>query len=113
MRWFTSVLIALLAVLGAPVAAHADCTLFSPDGPACAAPKAKMQVDFAKLSATNEQAQKMPAEAQRAVAAQGVPRDCKMIAPIDPQFTSKMPVQTPDPDVKLPIQIVPVPSCEK
>jgi hypothetical protein len=24
-----------------------------------------------------------------------------------------MPVQTPDPDVKLPIQIVPIPSCAK
>jgi hypothetical protein len=55
----------------------------------------------------------MLADAQRAVAGQGVPRDCKMIAPIDPQFTSKMPVQTPDPDVKLPIQIVPVPTSEK
>jgi hypothetical protein len=36
-----------------------------------------------------------------------------MIKPVDPQFTSKMPVQTPDPGVKLPIQIVPIPSCEK
>ena len=113
MRPFASAFIVLVALVGAPRAAHADCTLFSPHGPACAAPKAKMQVDFAKLAAANEQARKMLADAQRAVAAQGVPTDCKMIAPIDPQFTSKMPVQTPDPDVKLPIQIVPVPSCEK
>ncbi len=113
MRPFTTTFIVLLAVLGAPLAAHADCTLFSADGPGCAAPKAKMQVDFATLAAANEQAQKMLAGAQRALEAQPVPSDCKMIKPIDPQFTSKMPVQTPDPHVKLPIQIVPVPSCEK
>ncbi len=34
-----------------------------------------------------------------------------MIKPIDPQFTSKMPVQTPDPEMKLPIQTVFIPSC--
>jgi hypothetical protein len=113
MRPFTSAFIVLLAILGAPLAAHADCTLFSADGRACAAPKGKMQVDFAKLAAANEQAQKMLAEAQRALAAQSMPTDCKMIKPIDPQFTSKMPVQTPNPDVKLPIQIVLIPSCEK
>ena len=113
MRPFTSALIVLLAVLGAPLAAHADCTLFSADGPACATLQSKMKVDFAKLAVTNEQAQKMLAEAQRTLAARSVPTDCKMIAPVDPQFTSKMPVQTPDPDVKLPIQIVPIPSCEK
>ena len=113
MRRLTSTFIVLLAVLGAPIAAHADCALFSADGPACAAPKAKMQVDFAKLAAANEQAEKMLAEAQRALAVQFVPTDCKMIKPVDPKFTSKMPVQTPDPDVKLPIRIVPIPSCEK
>ena len=113
MRPFTSAFIVLLAILGAPRAAHADCTLFSADGPACAAPKATMKVDFAKLAVANEQAQKMLADAQRALAAQSVPTDCKMIKPVDPQFTSKMPVQTPDPDLKLPIQIVAVPSCEK
>jgi hypothetical protein len=110
---FASSFIVLLSILGAPLTAHADCTLFSPDGPACAAPKAKMQVDFTKLAAANAQTQKMLDEAQRALAAPSVPTDCKMIKPIDPQFTSKMPVQTPDPDVKLPIQTVPIPSCAK
>ena len=111
MRLFTSSFIALIAILGAPGAAHADCTVFSADGPACAAPPSKMNVDFAKLAAANEQAQKTLAEALRAMAAQSVPTDCKMIKPIDPQFASKMPVQTPDPKVKLPIQTVLVPSC--
>ena len=50
MRRFTSAFIVLLAVLGAPLAAHADCTLFSADGPACAKLQAKMQADFAKLA---------------------------------------------------------------
>ena len=114
MRAFTASFIVVLAVLGAPVAARADCTLFPAEGQACAAPKAKVQVvDFAKLAAANGQARKMLAEAQRALAVQSVPTDCKMIKPVDPQFTSKMPVQTPDPDVRLPIQIVPVPSCGK
>ena len=71
-----------------------------------------MQVDFAKLAAANEQAQKMLAEA-RAQVARSQPTDCKMIKPVDPQFASKMPVQTPDPAVKLPIQTVPIPSCAK
>jgi hypothetical protein len=113
MRLFTLSFIVLLAVLSAPLAAHADCSLFPADGPACATPQSKMKVDFAKLAAANEQAQKMPAEAQRALAARFVPTDCRMIRPVDPQFTSKMPVQTPDPGVKLPIQTVPIPSCEK
>ena len=113
MRPLTTSFIVLLVVLGAPLAAHADCTLFLPDGPACATSQSKVQVDFAKLAAANEQAQKMLAEAQRAMAAHSVPTDCKMIKPVDPQFASKMPVQTPDPAVKLPIQTVPVPSCAK
>jgi len=113
MRPFTSAFIVLLAIQGAPLAAHADCTLFSADGPACTAPKAKMPVDFTKLAAANVQTQKVLDEAQRAQVARSLPTDCKMIKPVDPQFTSKMPVQTPDPDVKLPIQIVLVPSCEK
>jgi hypothetical protein len=113
MRPFTSAFIVLLAVPGAPLAAHADCALFSPDGPACATPKAKMQADFAKLATAQEQAQKTPAEAQRAMATPSVPTDCKMIKRVDPQFVSKMPVQTPDPNVKLPIQSVSVPSCGK
>ena len=113
MRPLTSALLVILTVSALPMTARADCTPFSPDGPACAAPKAKMQVDFAKLAVANEQAQKMLADAQRALAAQSVPTDCKMIKPVDPQFTSKMPVQTPDPDLKLPIQIVSVPSCAK
>jgi hypothetical protein len=113
MRPFLSTFIVLLVVLGAPLAANADCTLFSADGPACATPQSKMKVDFAKLAVANERAQKMLAEAQRAVAAQSMPTDCKMIKPVDPQFASKMPVQTPDPAVKLPIQTVSVPSCAK
>ena len=113
MRRFTLSFIVLTGILGAPCAAHADCALFSADGPACATLQSKMKVDFAKLAVTNQQAQKTLAEALRAMAAQSVPTDCKMIKPVDPKFTSKMPVQTPDPDVKLPIQIVPVPSCEK
>jgi len=113
MRLFTLSFIVLLAVPGAPVAAHADYTLFPADGPACAAPKAKMQADFAKLATAQEQAQKMLAEAQRALAARSVPTDCKMIKPVDPQFVSKMPVQMPDPNVKLPIQSVSIPSCGK
>jgi hypothetical protein len=72
-----------------------------------------MQVDFANLAAAQEQAQKMVAEAQRALAARSVPTDCKMIKPVDPRFVSKMPVETPDPNVKLPIQTVSVPSCGK
>ena len=76
MRWFTSALIALLPVLGAPVAAHADCTLFSPDGPACAAPKAKMQVDFAKLAAAKdlrERVRTSPGDRPRRTRTQAVP----------------------------------------
>jgi hypothetical protein len=113
MRPFTVSFVVLLGILGAPLAAHADCTLFSADGPACATSQSTMKVDFAKLAAANEQAQKTLAEALRALAAQSTPTDCKMIRPIDPHFSSKMPVQTPDPDVKLPIQIVPIPSCAK
>jgi hypothetical protein len=113
MRPFTSAFIVLVALLGAPHAAHADCTVFSADGPACATPQSKMKVDFAKLAAANAQAQKTLAEALRAMAAQSVPTDCRMIKPVDPQFTSKMPVQTPDPNMKLPIQTVPIPSCAK
>ena len=113
MRPLTTSFLVLLVILGAPRAAHADCTLLSADGPACATPQPKMKVDFAKLADANEQAQKMLAEAQRAFAAQSVPTDCKMIKPIDPQFTSKMPVQTPDPELKLPIQTVFIPSCAK
>jgi len=113
MRPLTTSFIVLLAVLGAPLAAHADCTLFSADGSNRATAQSKVKVDFAKLAAANEQAQKMLAEAQRAMAAHSVPTDCNMIKPVDPQFRSKMPVQTPDPDVKLPIQTVPIPSCAK
>jgi hypothetical protein len=113
MRRFTLSFIVLTGILGAPLAAHADCTLFSADGPACPAPQSKMKVDFAKLAVATGQSQKTLAEALRAMAAQSVPTDCKMIKPVDPQFASKMPVQTPDPNVKLPIQTVPIPSCAK
>ena len=113
MRPLTTSFLVLLVILGAPRGAHPGSTLLWADGPASATPPSKMNVDFAKLAAANEQAQKMLAEAQRAFAAQSVPTDCKMIKPIDPQFTSKMPVQTPDPELKLPIQTVFIPSCAK
>lgn len=110
MRWSTPVLIAGLAALGAPLPVYADCPVFSPAGPACVTPTSKRQVDFGKLAAANAQAQKLLAEARRAMAA-SVPTDCKMIKPVDPRFASKMPVQTPDPNLKLPIRTVQVPSC--
>ena len=113
MRPTTLAFMVLLAVLVAPRAAHADCTVFSAGGPACAGPTQKMQVDFTKLAATNEQAAKMLVEAQRAQEGKTVPTDCKMIKPVDPRFVSRMPVQTPDPKVKLPILSVEVPSCAK
>jgi hypothetical protein len=113
MRPTTLALLVLLAVLVAPRAAHADCTLFSAEGPACAGQTQKMQVDFTKLAATNEQMAKMLVDAQRAQAGTAVPTDCKMIKAVDPRFVSKMPVQTPDPNVKLPIRRVEVPSCAK
>ncbi len=110
MRSLLSVVIVGLGVLAVPMTAHADCALFSPDGAACATSKAKLQVDFTKLAAARMQAQKTLADVQHAMAA-SVPTDCKMIRPTDPTLTSKMPVQTPDPNVKLPIRTVPVPSC--
>jgi hypothetical protein len=110
MRSFLSIVIVGLGTAALPMTANADCPLFSPDGPACVTPKSKLQVDLAPLGAARLQAQKMLADAQRAMAAP-VPTDCKMIRPTDPTFTSKMPVQTPDPNLKLPIQTVPVPSC--
>jgi len=42
-----------------------------------------------------------------------IPADCKMVKPVDPQFRSAMPVVTPDPRLKLPMSIVPVPDCRK
>lgn len=113
MQRFILPFMVLLAVLVAPREAHADCTLFSGDGPACAGQTQKMQVDFTKLAATNEQVAKMLADPQRGQAAKAVPTDCRMIKPVDPRFVSKMPVQTPDPNVKLPIRRVEVPSCAK
>ena len=59
MRLSTSALIVGLAIFGLPLSALADCTAFSPDGPACAASKPKLQVDFAKLVADKVQAEKM------------------------------------------------------
>jgi hypothetical protein len=113
MRLSTSAFIVGLAILGLPLSSFADCTVFSADGPACAAAKPKLQVDLAKLVADKVQAEKMLERVRQAMASQSVPTDCKMIKPVDPQFVSKMPVQTPDPDLKLPIKTVAVPSCEK
>lgn len=112
MRSAMSALIVGFVALGAPLKAHGDCAPFSPDGPACVTAKSKVQADVAKLAAANAQAQKWLADAQRAMAA-SVPTDCKMVKPVDPRFVSKMPVQTPDPNLRLPIQMVPVPSCGK
>jgi len=39
------------------------------------------------------------------------PTDCRMIQPVPQDFTSKMPVATPDPNTKYLVRIVPVPSC--
>ena len=111
MRWSISVLVGL-AALSAPRTAHADCPPFSLDEPACVTARARLQADFAKLAASNAQAQKLLAEAQRAMAAPQ-PTDCKMIKPVDPKFASKMPVRTPDPTIAYQIQTVPVPSCGK
>ena len=112
MRSSIPVLIAGLAVLGAPLTARADCTLFSKDGSACVTPKPGLEANFVKLAAANAQAQKLLTDAPRAMAG-SMPTDCKMVKPIDPRFVSKMPVQTPDPSLKLPMRTVPVPSCAK
>ena len=110
MRRLTSVIIVGLAALASPMAAYADCSFFSPDGNACATPKSKAQIDVGKLAWAQDQARRMLGQVQ---VPNSVPTDCRMIKPVDPKFASNMPVQTPDPKVKLPIRTVPVPSCGK
>jgi hypothetical protein len=113
MKLSTSLLIVGLAALGAPMTAHADCAVFSPNGAACEA-KSKLQPDFLKMAALREEARRtLLAQSQELQAQSSQPTDCKMVRPIDPTFASNMPVQTPDPTLRFPIKTVPVPSCGK
>src|SRR6187401_1670597 len=100
----TLALVATLSMAVAPNPKLTACRLFAP-GAACAASRVvfRFPVDV-----------KTQASQQLVVVLHDEPRptDCKMVKRSDPAFKSAMPVATPDPNLALPMKIVPVPSCD-
>ncbi len=55
----------------------------------------------------------LPTAPSPAVEPAGSPIDCAMVKPVPSKRESAMPVLHPDPNVELPMKVVPVPACKR
>ena len=107
-----SAFVAALSMIALPQGAAPQSRLLPADGKPVAPPKPLVTIDVG-AKATGAPFDKRPIIFTFIVGDAPQAMDCKMVRSIDPNFASKMPVVTPDPNLTFRTPIVPVPSCKK
>ena len=107
-------LAAATLVLVGSIAASAQCLTLSPTLPCSQLTKSQPSFGLGapKVPANRSDPTVNPLRQASPAAKESRGLDCQMSKPIDPNFHSAMPVIKPNPNVALPMRVIPVPSCK-